>query len=227
MDFEIIPTAPNLPYPLGRSIIHHDPKNRLFRALTQPTRPARTKNLPWWSRDVYNQIDSDCTANAAVGLMRTYPFYKATSAWFADYDTAEERVALYREAQKHDPWDGEGYDGTSTDAPFRVLRQRGLITGWQWLFGEGEVREWLMKYGPVSVGTNWYDGMFYPDADGRLAISGEVAGGHAYRVVYWSPQYGYRIVNSWGREWGQFGRAWVPTEVMARLLSELGEAVTL
>lgn len=217
-----------VPFPLGRAMVHHDPRNRLFRALDAPNRAPRANQfIPHWSLDVYDQISDDCTANAAVGLLRTSPHHRAFKAAFSSYDSAGERVALYEAAKDYDPWPGNDYAGTSTDAPFRVLRERGLISEWRWLFGFDEMREWLRKYGPVAVGTNWYDEMFYPDAKDRIVIGGGLSGGHAYRAVYWSPQYGTRVVNSWGRSWGHQGRCWVPDEMMIQLLSEQGEVVTI
>lgn len=225
-----IPVADNLPHPLGRAMVHHDPRNFLYRALDRPSRPARaiTANAPWWTLDVYDQIDNDCTANAAVGCLRTSPHFRLISPVWTTYDSAQDRVSLYREAKKYDPWPGEDYEGSSTDAPFRVLRLRGVIPGWQWLFGVEEVKEWLIHYGPVALGTYWYDDMFYPDSRGYIEPTGSIAGGHAYRVVYYSPKdRRFRIVNSWSRGWGQSGRAWISEDNLDALLQQDGEAVTL
>lgn len=220
----------HVPHPLGRAFVHHDPRNFLFRALTQPTRQPRaaTANAPWWTLDVYDQISDDCTANAAIGVLRTSPHFPLISPVRAQYDSAQEKVALYEEAKRWDPWPGEDYAGTSTDAPFRVLRNRGVIPGWQWLFGIEEAKEWLIHYGPVSFGTNWYNNMFYPDSKGYIHPGGGLAGGHAYRCVYYSPKdRRFRIVNSWSRGWGQSGRAWIAEDDMASLLADQGEIVTL
>lgn len=178
--------------------------------------------------------ESSCTAQAAVGLLRTSPFASQFSPDRFKLDEPAERFALYREAQQFDPWEGEEpqYEGSSTDAPFKVLRNRGLIASWRWLFGEAELREWLTWFGPATVGTNWYMGMFDPDPLGVLHLTGAVAGGHAYRIVQYNPKMlggAYRIVNSWSRMWGQAGgRAWIARADMARLLDdERGEAVTV
>lgn len=216
-----------VPFPLGRAMVHHDPRNRLFRAFDRVDRPARVKNLPWWTRDVYDQLSDDCTANAAVGLLRTLPHRKTTLGKLEPYDDADERVTLYLDAQSYDPWPGNDYAGTSTDAPFRVLRERGVISEWRWLFGPDELRSWLHHYGACAVGTNFYYDMFFPDDKGRITIGGGLAGGHAYLIAHHSERYGYRVVNSWGRGWGQSGRAWIPDEMMIQLLSEQGEVVTL
>lgn len=110
-----------------------------------------------------------------------------------------------------------------------MLRAAGVIPAWHWLFGEDEVREWVSWYSPVVVGTVWRMGMFYPDPKtGLLTVAGEVAGGHAYRIVQYSDtRDAYRIVNSWGRSWGQGGRAWIKSADLAALLNEDGDAVTL
>jgi hypothetical protein len=138
---EYITEAPGNPFPLGRSIVNHDPRNRGFAALQQPGLTAQAKpGSVWFTRDVYDQIGSSCTANAAVGVLRTGPFRNlpgVKAAW-PQYDSEQERFDLYRVAQRNDPWEGEepDYEGTSTDAPFRVLRDRGVIPGWRWLLGD-------------------------------------------------------------------------------------------
>ncbi|HXH35010.1 MAG TPA: hypothetical protein VNJ54_11425, partial [Plantibacter sp.] len=74
MDY-LIPTADDLPYPLGRAGVHHDPANLLFRALVEPPPRRSTPNIPWYTRDVFDQgATSSCTAQAAVGVLRTAPF---------------------------------------------------------------------------------------------------------------------------------------------------------
>jgi hypothetical protein len=216
-------------HPLGR-IQHHDPLNRLpqHRALVSPP-PRSPKPYPvWYTRDVFDQgQESSCTAQAAVGLLRTSP-HRGDFVEYSDYDDPNERYNLYRTSQDYDPWEGNAYEGTSTDAPFKVLRERTTISSWKWLFGEAQVREWLTWFGPCAVGTVWLDGMFDPDERGYLRITGQEVGGHAYRIVQYSPtRRAYRLVNSWGRQWGENGRAWLREADLAGLLEAQGEAVVL
>lgn len=224
-----LPTNPETPYPLGRSVVWHDPRNRQHRAL-RALEGRKWRSKRWPTPDIYDQIGSSCTANAAVGVCRTTPNRRKFK--YDPYSTEDARYQLYRRAQAVDPWEGEEptYEGSSTDAPWKVLREEGAVTGWKWLFGADEVREWVMYHGPLAVGTVWYDSMFYPDANGVLHIDdarGD-SGGHAYRVVgYRLRQKQFIIANSWGRDWGQGGFAYVPDEMMCRLLSEQGEAVTM
>jgi hypothetical protein len=226
---EHIPTDPDNPYPLGRSIINLDPRNLNHLALVNPPQRATKPNKPWWTRDVYDQGNQPrCTAEAAVGMLRTQPFYTQFKPDWPTYDDPDERQTLYREAQQHDPWPGDNYEGSSVDAPLKVLRNRGHIAAWKWLLGETELREWVTWYGPAVVGTHWYTDMFNPDSDGYIFANGSIAGGHAYRITqYHADRDAYRIVNSWGRGWGQNGRAWIPGGTLNGLLQQDGEAVTL
>ena len=85
-----------------------------------------------------------------------------------------------------------------------------------------------MWYGPAVIGTNWHRDMFTPDDRGYITPTGSLAGGHAYRVVQAHPyRNAYRIVNSWGRQWGQAGRAWIHRDHVAYLLAARGEAATI
>ncbi len=223
---ELIPVDPDNPYPLGRVGVHHDPRNSDYRALVQPPPRTTKPGRAWWTRDVYNQgRESSCAAQAAVGICRTSPLRTGFTDWSL-YDEPTERHALYRAAQQVDPWEGV-YEGTSTDAPFKILRDRGHIAAWRWLFGEAELWEYVTWYGPAVVGTVWYQSMFNPDSDGYIEPTGGAAGGHAYRIVQANTRYGYRIVNSWGRGWGQSGRAWITRDRLGQLLADRGEAATV
>ncbi len=214
-------------YSLGR-IQHHDPLNRLFRALVSPPPRAPSPYPAWYTRDVFDQgNESSCTAQAAIGLLRTSP-HRGQFVEYSDYNDPAERSALYEISKDYDPWEGNAYDGTSTDAPFKVLRDRTTIRSWKWLFGEAQVREWLTWFGPCAVGTPWLEAMFEPDERGYLRVEGAEAGGHAYRLVQYNPtRHAYRVVNSWGRGWGQSGRCWLREDDLARLLEAGGEAVVV
>lgn len=226
---EMIPVRPGNPRPLGRHV-GHDLRNGLaqYRALVQPPQRAVRPFKSWVSRALFDQgTTSRCTCEAGVGLLRTSPHasrFTGRSKW----DEPAERQAAYLDWQRFDPWWPQPHDGSTTDAPFRGLREAGEIVAWKWLFGEAEVREYLTWYGPVVVGTLWLDEMFYPGANSWLTLTGEVAGGHAYRIVQYSrTRDAYRIVNSWGYGWGAAGRAWLKSADLDWLLRQDGEAVTI
>lgn len=75
------------------------------------------------------------------------------------------------------------------------------------------------------LGTDWYEAMFDPLADGMVKIGGDVAGGHAYLCYgYDADRRRFRCQNSWGRSWGDGGRFWLTREGLDRLLAGGGEA---
>lgn len=132
---------------------------------------------------------------------------------------------LYAEAQKVDEWPGENYDGTSVRAGAKILMRDGFISSYNWAWDIDTVVSALLSVGPLVVGTNWYDGMFYPDANSKISVSGNLAGGHAYLLDGVNTKTGLiRIKNSWGKGWGHSGFAYISISDMGRLISEEGEA---
>jgi hypothetical protein len=225
-DLLIIPTAPQTPYPLGRNL-WHDPANKLWRALPKGIELLPDRDRLWFCNDVFDQIDNNCTTEAAIGLCRTSPQRTHFPDW-PKYDLEQERVDFYYWSQQFDPWAGSPHEGSSTDAPFKGLRARNAIMGWKWLFGIEEVKQWIMYHGACSVGTNWHFSMWEP-VNGYLIVdqNSSVVGGHAWRIVGYSmARKAFRMVNSWGRGWGEQGRAWVREADLAWLLNQQGEAVT-
>ncbi|HJS83628.1 MAG TPA: hypothetical protein VJ742_12415 [Nitrososphaera sp.] len=227
---------PDLPggAPLGRHL-WHDNNNRLWRALgaVRPIPTTSPVTRPWYTRQVYFQEGSSCTAQAATGVAFATSPYTArhTKTSKKSYDTEAERHALYLEAQRNDPWDGgePDYYGSSTDAPYRVLRDRGEIKAWRWLFGVEEIWHWLEFYGPCSIGTNWFENMDYPDSKGLVRATGGLRGGHAYRLIYHDLKKQMTLaVNSWSRQWGLNGRFWILDHDLRELIDfQQGEAVTV
>lgn len=181
-------------------------------------------------------MGSSCTAQAAAGLLATSPNRtKLPRTNLTAYDTEAERHALYLDAQRVDPWEGgeypgasPTYQGSSGDAPLRLMRDRGQIAEWRWLFGVSEVQEHLRFKGPVSTGTEWRTGMDAPATDGTVQITGDVRGGHQYVLLYDDvADRRFLGLNSWGRHWGRSGRFWLAYGDYEALLAASGDAVVV
>jgi hypothetical protein len=131
---------------------------------------------------------------------------------------------IYREAQKLDEWYGENYDGTSVRGGAKYLKNTGKISSYLWTYDLNVLINTLLTRGPVVVGTNWYYGMFFPNRNGLIKVSGRIAGGHAYVLNGVDTKTKlFRIKNSWGRSWGKNGFAFISFSDMQRLIKENGE----
>lgn len=137
---------------------------------------------------------------------------------------------VYREAQRIDPWPGEDYSGTSVLAGAKVLARLGYLKEYRWGFNARDVVTGILTTGPVVLGVNWHESMYYTPG-GILNVDGAVVGGHCILAV------GYRLpgrvfedeaaiglFNSWGPDWGIGGHAWVRQSALSELMEAGGEA---
>jgi len=131
---------------------------------------------------------------------------------------------LYNDAQKLDIWPGENYDGTSVRAGAKVLQKAGYIKNYLWSWDLETTIHALLTSGPVVVGTWWYYDMFFPSKSGRISASGSKMGGHAYLLDGVNVKKKlFRIKNSWGRNWGKNGFAYISFDDMEKLIIDQGE----
>ncbi len=140
---------------------------------------------------------------------------------------------FYLESTKRDQWHGGQpdlslQDGTSVLASMKALKDLGYVDSYEWIFDVDTLINYVCSKGPVLVGTEWAESMFDPDKNGFLRWNpgSPVAGGHCWLIIGWDNTHGrFRMVNSWGPEWGQGGRAWVEPGLMSSLLAQNGDAV--
>jgi len=106
-----------------------------------------------------------------------------------------------------------------------VLKSMGYIASYHWAFTLRQVAQTLLQLGPMVVGTNWYEQMFYPTKSGFIRPSGDLAGGHAYLLdeVDTVKQF-FGLKCAWGLDWGKGGRAYLSFADFSRLLRRQGEA---
>ena len=137
---------------------------------------------------------------------------------------------IYDECTKVDEWPGNEGDrqfGTSVRAGAKVLQAMGHVVNYYWALTLDDVIDCLLLKSPIVVGTNWYNSMFEPDKEGIVTIKPDsfVAGGHAFLLDGVNTTKAFvSFPNSWGKSWGNNGRAKLSFEDLERLLGEAGEA---
>lgn len=230
----IIPESPSQSSgkALGRHL-HHDPRNRDYpvRGTVIPKSAKPKRSRTWWMRHCYDQgNEGSCVMQGTAGLLHSSPFrMKLPRTNLPLYDEPRERSAGYRKAQEFDPWEGNAYEGTSTDAALKLLRAEGLITGWRWCFGIDDCVTTVSLYSPIVVGTYWTSGMDTPDPDTHFVTpSGHDRGGHLWEIFgcHLKDEY-FRCIQSWGKGYGDDGVFYISFADMEALLKRDGEAATI
>jgi hypothetical protein len=207
-------------YPLGR-LPAPDPRDRAFLlAAVIPSAPSRRSKYYWsgWFGD--QGMQSSCVGFAWAHWLTAGPTTQATNDW-----DSHARMT-YVQAQGLDEWPGQepDYEGTSIRAGAKALQAQGFITGYRWAFTADEVVRAVLDVGPVVVGTWWTEAMFTP-VNGRITPDGPIAGGHAYLIDGANlDRQVVRVKNSWGRDWGSMGRAYMSISHLAHLMDMDGEA---
>lgn len=204
--------------PLGR-LVQFDERSRQFsiRELIASSTAPRSYT---WRCDTYldQASSSSCVGHSWAHEIIARPAVDHVDSAYA--------YSVYHRAQQIDEWPGAepSYYGTSVLAGAKATKETGRIAEYRWAFGIDDMIMAVGRKGPAVVGTAWYEGMFYPDAEGVMKPTGRVSGGHAYLVKGVSlKKEQFRIHNSWGKSWGKGGDAYISFEDMDRLLKEQGE----
>ncbi len=211
---------------LGRNV-KHDSRSRQFAFPTKKltlVSVTHERKIPILDQ---GQVGS-CTGNAGIGAIGCEPYFNdgATSPYSLDEKGA---LALYSAAESID---GDGPyppndNGSSGLSIAQALLNSKTIPGYQHTFTLNDALLALTQY-PILFGTNWYDTMFNPDADGRVHPTGNVAGGHEIMARQLDVE-NKRVWfdNSWGTGWGVQGRFYLTFDDFATLLSQQGDVTVL
>lgn len=216
-----------------------DERSRAFAAVSPTdTRDFRSYT---WACDTYNDQGQEgaCVGFAWSHELAGRPKVIPTDAAYA--------LKVYRRARQLDPWPGEDYSGTSVLAGVKAVQEilnqygKALITEYRWAFGIQDVLRILGYQGPVVLGIDWYEDMYYPDAKNFIRPTGQLAGGHAILAngvkivkrdsalpaswdnVDMDKSY-VRLHNSWGTGYGAGGDAFITVRDLDTLLRNGGEA---
>lgn len=235
------------PHALGRNV-KHDARSLAFAV---PVTAVADKPVEWTV--AISPLDQDlpvtfkgysfrngtgsCTGNSGTGNEATSTPYRTGPTLDQSTGAAlDEQYALqlYADATAVDPYQGTfpaedtGSDGLSIA---KVLKARGLIDSYAHILSYDAALT-AIQSGPFITGTNWYQGMFTPDADGvvRIAEDDSIAGGHEYLVIGRAMVRGvlmWKFRNSWGSGFADGGDFYMEDATYRRLLSEDGDATVL
>jgi hypothetical protein len=221
----------------------HDPKSRNYpiRALMPPGVTVYRTRAEWQPGPVLDQgsegacVGFGWTQEALMSPVRVSVADMANRLWIGGGGNSV-AAAIYHDARREDEWPGEEYEGTSVLAGAKVMSRLGYLREYRWCFGITDVVDTLILHGPVVLGINWLEGMYWPDMYGEVMPTGPVVGGHCIvasgyhpaKLVH--PSSGrparpmIQLTNSWGPDWGQNGQAWIEVGQLANLLDDGGEA---
>lgn len=182
--------------------------------------PALKTRSRTWKRDTWLDQGQEgaCVGFSCAHALATTPRRHLPQV------TQTDAFNIYRDAQRHDQWPGEDYEGSSVLGGMQALVAEGSVSRYLWATTTEEVIHAVGYLAPVVIGINWYEDMFDPDAEGFLHKSGRLAGGHAILIGGVSlTKEAFLLYNSWGKDWGVNGGAWVSFTDMDALLHEDGE----
>ena len=216
-------TAPRT-YALGR-FPEHDERSRSFAAMVPAVKP---KTVLWeHNAPVLDQGQlGSCTGNALAQWMNTD--YARTYQFDGMRPPLSEAAAveLYSAATRIDNVPGHYPPvdtGSSGLAVCKAAVRAKYLSAYRWVFSF-ESLLLALQTSPVIVGTAWYSGMFTPSHIGQIQTSGDMVGGHEYLILGADIEHKrITMLNSWGPEWGQDGRAWMSFAMFRFLLRDHGD----
>lgn len=191
-----------------------------MRALLGPEVAPRKRT--WSPRpDPLNQgAEGACVAFAFAGELAATP-----RKWLVDDGYARK---LYQRVRDEDRAMGNHWpDGASVLAGARACKRAGTIGSYRWCRTVEDVRDTIVRHGPVVLGVAWYSQMYDAPA-GEVTVAGRLVGGHAILAHGYDPAHprwgeGFWWVNSWGPAYGLRGRGFVPIDAFSKLWDDGGE----
>lgn len=177
-----------------------------------------------------------CVGFSGEAWQRTTPSLRGRKGITLDH------AGYYLGAQQYDGWPGEGYDGSSIEGllAFMVAHPDVDVQSYRWAHQLYDLLVWFnQREHPTTaplLGIDWHSGMWWPDSSGIIKPTGMVDGGHAlicrgyrfdrgwrYSLNGWTSHLWFQLHNSWSREWGDNGRAWIRGDHLQDLMDAQGE----
>jgi hypothetical protein len=191
---------------------------------TPPSPPSPAVTAKTWDdpRPTLDQGNTNhCVGNGCAQWGNTSPVNDS----YAESDAAK----IYYAAKVIDGEPG-AEDGSYVRSGMKVLQNMKRLAAYGRPGTIGDLSDWILTKGPVTLGTDWYESMFTLDADNRAPIDESVicpqtgtaiAGGHCYLVLgYDSSRTGreFECLNSWGSSWGANGHFFLSAADLERLV---------
>lgn len=107
----------------------------------------------------------------------------------------------------------------------KVLKNNGRLEAYAFAPDMATIRWWLLNKGPVIAGTIWTQSMFTPDENNIITIDQNVVGGHAFVINEVREDGYFGIQNSWGKDWGDNGKAYIHYLDFEKIFKYGGEAM--
>lgn len=199
-------------------LVQHDPRSRAFPVAAGPI-GTRTH---YHHGEILDQGNvGACTGFAITQALNTGPL-KVKARPVLDHEVA---LDLYRAATRRDdvPGEWEPTDtGSSGLAACKAAMNAGLISGYRHAFNLTDALAALTTQ-PVIIGVDWYTGMLNP-TKGWLKPTGVIEGGHEVALIGINTTHRrVTVLNSWGPQWGNHGRAWLSFDDLGQLLADQGD----
>lgn len=169
--------------------------------------------------EYFNSIQKNDETEMSVGYIygnRTTSFHKGEGMVVRDAlkaiqkygDVPKEKfpynIEIPKAIEEYEKVDDELY---SVGYPYR-------ISTYAKLNNDNEVKNALMKYGPVVMAMDWYNDIRVKDGILTTNCQG-AAGGHCMVIYGWNEK-GWKVQNSWGRFWGDNGCCIIPYDLEIR-----------
>lgn len=177
----------------------------------------RNRKWLYTSQPLDQKNTNHCGGFTAANFGINYPTRKAY--------TEKDGHNFYYMAKEFDG-DPKGEGGTTMRSVAKALQKNGNISAYAFAPNMPIIKWWLLNRGPVMVGTIWTEGMFNVKEDMTVEPVGDVVGGHAYLLNEWREDNYIGIQNSWGKNWGYMGKAYISSKNFEKIFSYGGEAIT-
>lgn len=209
----------------GRMLAPDINDRRYSMDLVLPTEWPHARKRQWTAGNIPNQtqgpvgLRNSCVGHGCRQLLTSTPKPR---------HDGPDGFQLYDRAKRSDAWvENDNTDeGTAVRAGFQVLRQLNYIGTYLWATQVDQIAKWILRKGPVVIGTQWLDRMIDPDSYNRIHARGQVLGLHCTCLIGADRnEQEFTLANSWGYEWGYHGCAYLSFDDLSLLLQTQGEAV--